>query len=56
MEIVTSWEQEGAQKASTRIAMNLLRRGMTIEETVEITALTVERVRELQAQLAQSRD
>jgi hypothetical protein len=56
MEIVTSWEQEGAQKASTRIAMNLLRRGMTIEETVEITSLTVERVRELQAQLAQSRD
>jgi Putative transposase, YhgA-like len=56
MEIVTSWEQEGAQKASTKIAMNLLRRGMTIEETVEITGLTVERVRELQAQLAQSRD
>jgi hypothetical protein len=56
MEMITSWEQEGAQKASTRIAMNLLQRGMTISETVEITGLTVERVRELQAQLAHKSD
>ena len=47
VEMVTSWEQEGAQKASTRIAMNLLQRGMTISETLEITGLTSLRVREL---------
>ncbi|GAX38958.1 Rpn family recombination-promoting nuclease/putative transposase [Nodularia sp. NIES-3585] len=51
MEIVTSWSQEGAQKAAERIAMNLLRRRMTVKEIVEITGLTAERVQELQAQL-----
>ncbi|WP_017652963.1 Rpn family recombination-promoting nuclease/putative transposase [Fortiea contorta] len=43
--------QEGRQQAQEEIALNLLRRGMTIEETVEITGLAVERVRELQARL-----
>jgi len=51
MEVVTSRERKGRQEAQEQIALNLLRRGMTVEETVEITGLTVERVRELQAQL-----
>ena len=47
MEIVTSWERKGAEK----IAMNSLRKGMTVEDIAEITELSIERVRELQAQL-----
>ncbi len=47
MEIVTSWGIEKAEK----IAMNSLRKGMTVEDVAEITELTVERVRELQTQL-----
>jgi predicted transposase YdaD len=58
MEIVTSWErkgrQEGRQAAQEEIAKNLLREGLTVELVVRATGLTVERVRELQAQLAQS--
>jgi predicted transposase YdaD len=50
VEMVTSWERKGRQETQEEIAMNLLQRGMTISETVEITGLTVERVRELQAQ------
>lgn len=51
MEIVTSWELEERQKAAEQIARNLLRRGFKAEETAEVTGLTVERVRELEAQL-----
>jgi predicted transposase YdaD len=51
MEIVTSWGQEAAEKALEKVAVNLLRRRMTIREIVEITGLAVERVEELQAQL-----
>lgn len=47
MEIVTSWEREAAEK----IAINALRMGMTVEVTVQLTGLTIERVQELQAQL-----
>jgi predicted transposase YdaD len=58
MEMVTSWErkglQEGRQEAQEEIAKNLLREGLTVELVVRATGLTVERVRELQAQLAQS--
>ena len=65
MELVTSWEregikkgrqegrQEGLQEAQEQIAINLLRRGVTTEETVEITGLNLARVQELQAQLQQ---
>ena len=56
VKMVTSWERKGRQETQEEIAMNLLQRGMTISETVEITGLTVERVRELQAQLSQSKD
>lgn len=51
MEIVTSWERKGIQKGAEKIAMNSLRKGMSIEDVAEITELTVERVRELQTQL-----
>jgi predicted transposase YdaD len=58
MEMVTSWErkglQEGRQEAQEEIAKNLLREGLTVELVIRATGLTVERVRELQAQLAQS--
>ncbi|MEM6754329.1 MAG: hypothetical protein AAF630_15310 [Cyanobacteria bacterium P01_C01_bin.38] len=47
MEIVTSWERKAAEK----IAMNSLRKGMSVEDVAEITELSIERVRELQAQL-----
>jgi hypothetical protein len=47
MEIVTSWAIEKAEK----IAMNSLRKGMSIEDVAEITELTIQRVRELQNQL-----
>ncbi len=47
MEMLTSWGIEKAEK----IAMNSLRKGMTVEDVAEITELTVERVRELQNQL-----
>jgi hypothetical protein len=55
MEIVTSWErkgrQEGRQETQEEIAINLLREGLAVELVVRATGLTVERVRELQAQL-----
>ena len=47
MEIVTSWAIEKAEK----IAMNSLRKGMSVEVVAEITELPVERVRELETQL-----
>jgi hypothetical protein len=49
MEIVTSWEQ----KALEKVALNLLREGMSIEAVARLTELTVERVIQLQAQLSQ---
>jgi|GEM_PF-5272252 len=47
MEIVTSWAREALEK----MAMNLLRRGMPLEEIAQVTELTVARVQQLQAQL-----
>ena len=47
LEIVTSWAREATEK----IAVNLLREGMTVESIVRVTELTLERVQELQAQL-----
>ncbi len=49
MEIVTTWELEALEK----VALNALQMGMTVEVTVQLTGLTLERVRELQAQLSQ---
>lgn len=55
MEITTSWERKGAQKAAQQtaeqIAVNSLREGLSIEMVVKITGLSVERVQQLQAQL-----
>ncbi|MBD2473006.1 hypothetical protein [Nostoc sp. FACHB-145] len=53
MEIVTSWEQEGAQKALEKVAINLLHEGMAIEAIVRVTGLTQEQVQQLQTQLTQ---
>jgi len=47
MEIMTSWERKNSEK----IAVNLLREGMTVEAIVRVTELTLERVQQLQAQL-----
>ncbi len=47
MEIVTSWER----KALEKVAVNLLREGMTVEAIVRVTELSVEQVQLLQAQL-----
>jgi hypothetical protein len=52
MEIVTSWQQEGAQKAKEEIALNLLREGLAIEVITRVTGLTVEQVQQLQATLS----
>lgn len=49
MEILTSWEV----KAMERIALNLLREGMTSEFVVRVTGVTIERVQQLQAELEQ---
>ncbi|MBR8834555.1 MAG: hypothetical protein DSM106950_11090 [Stigonema ocellatum SAG 48.90 = DSM 106950] len=53
MEIVTSWEQKGAQKGAQQalelLAVNLLREGMAYEAIARVTGLTVERVQQLQA-------
>lgn len=53
MEIVTSWEQEGAQKALEKVAANLLREGISTEVIVRVTGLTLEQVIQLQAQIQQ---
>ncbi len=53
MEIVTSWQQEGAQKTREEIALNLLREGMATEAIVRVTQLTLEQVQQLQAHLSQ---
>ncbi|MBW4668057.1 MAG: hypothetical protein KME60_11700 [Cyanomargarita calcarea GSE-NOS-MK-12-04C] len=47
MEIVTSWER----KALEKVAVNLLREGMTVEAIVRVTELSVEQVQRLQAEL-----
>jgi predicted transposase YdaD len=52
MEIVTSWQQEGAQKALEKVALNLLHEGLAIEVITRVTGLTVEQVQQLQAQLS----
>ncbi|MHC5739957.1 Rpn family recombination-promoting nuclease/putative transposase [Nostoc sp.] len=52
MEIVTSWQQEGAQKTREEIALNLLREGLAIEVITRVTGLTVEQVQQLQATLS----
>jgi len=49
MEILTSWEE----KAMERIAVNLLREGMSAEFVVRVTGVTQERVQQLQAELEQ---
>ena len=51
MEIVTSWKREGIEEATERIAINLLRRRMKIEEIAEVTDLTMEQLQKLQQQL-----
>jgi Fic family protein len=51
MEIVTSWQQEGAQKALEKVAVNLLREGMTVEAITRVTGLTLEQVQHLLAKL-----
>ncbi|MBE9003525.1 Rpn family recombination-promoting nuclease/putative transposase [Fortiea sp. LEGE XX443] len=51
MEIVTSWEQEGAQKALEKVALNLLHEGIETEVIVRVTELTLEQVIQLQKQL-----
>ncbi|RCJ39081.1 flagellar assembly protein H [Nostoc minutum NIES-26] len=53
MEIVTSWQEEGAQKAKEEIALNLLREGIATEVVVRVTGLTPEQVQQLQTQLTQ---
>lgn len=53
MEIVTSWGEKAAQKTREEIALNLLKRGMVVQEIAQITGLTVEQVIQLQAQLTQ---
>lgn len=45
MEIVTSWEKQGAKKAYS------LREGLSVETVIKITALKVERVQDLKAEL-----
>ena len=37
MEIVTSWEKEGANKALEKVALNLLREGISVEMVVKVT-------------------
>ncbi|WP_256871695.1 hypothetical protein [Nostoc sp. TCL26-01] len=54
MEIVTSWQQEGAQKALEKVAINLLREGMATETIVRVTGLTLEQVQQLQTQPQQN--
>ncbi|MCL6754810.1 Rpn family recombination-promoting nuclease/putative transposase [Nostoc sp. CCCryo 231-06] len=53
MEIVTSWQQEGAQKTREEIALNLLKRGMIVQEISQVTGLSLEQVQQLQALLSQ---
>ncbi|MBD2459215.1 Rpn family recombination-promoting nuclease/putative transposase [Nostoc sp. FACHB-87] len=53
MEIVTSWQEEGAQKAKEDIALNLLREGIATDVIIRVTGLTVEQVQQLQARMQQ---
>ncbi|QSJ21091.1 Rpn family recombination-promoting nuclease/putative transposase [Nostoc sp. UHCC 0702] len=55
MEIVTSWQQEGAQKTREEIALNLLREGLAIEVITRVTGLTLEQIEQLQTQLSQEK-
>ena len=50
MEIVTSWEKQGANKALQKVALNSLREGLSVETVVKITGPMVERVQELKAE------
>ncbi|MEH2327091.1 MAG: hypothetical protein V7K32_26730 [Nostoc sp.] len=53
MEIVTSWEQKAAQRTREEIALNLLQRGMIVQEIAQVTGLTIEQVQQLLALLPQ---
>ncbi|MEH2027543.1 Rpn family recombination-promoting nuclease/putative transposase [Nostoc sp.] len=49
MQIITSWEKKGAEKALEQVALNSLREGISVEIVARITGLTVEQVQQLQA-------
>ncbi|WP_179050884.1 hypothetical protein [Nostoc sp. TCL26-01] len=52
MEIITSWEKKGIQKALEIVVLNSLREGLSVETVARITGLTVEQVQQLQRDLA----
>jgi predicted transposase/invertase (TIGR01784 family) len=54
MQVTTSWEEKGLEKglerATQTIALNMLRKGMSLETIAEVTGLTIEQLQVLQAQ------
>lgn len=52
MEIITSWEKKGIQKALETVVLNSLREGLSVETVARITGLTVEQVQQLERDLA----
>jgi predicted transposase/invertase (TIGR01784 family) len=50
-EILAEGEQKGEKKAIERVALNLLREGMSVEQVVKVTELPLEKVQQLQSQM-----
>jgi predicted transposase YdaD len=52
MQATTSWEERGIEKATQTIALNMLRKNMSLETITELTGLTTAQLHELQGQMS----
>jgi predicted transposase/invertase (TIGR01784 family) len=50
MQATTSWEEKGMEKATQKIALNLLKENMSLEAISRITDLTIAQLEQLQAE------
>ena len=54
MEALTSWEQKGMEKERQTIALNMIRKGLSLETIAEVTGLTIAQLQQLQTQVEQN--
>jgi hypothetical protein len=50
MQVTTSWEEKGLERATQTIALNMLKDNLPLEQIARLTGLTIEQLQVLQAQ------
>jgi predicted transposase/invertase (TIGR01784 family) len=53
MEVTTSWEEKGLEKATRTIALNMLKDNLSLEQVSRWTGLTIEQLQQLQSEASQ---